>query len=247
MAYRSIEIETPQNVVISYELASGMQRVLATLLDAVISLGISLVITLIFSFFAFSASLNALFIGQLITFIIGYFYHLISESTLNGRSIGKMAVGIRVIKTSGEPLKFSDYFLRWVLRIVDITITLGSLGLILIFGTERRQRLGDIMAGTAVIVNKQSVNFSLRDILKMHQELTTQNVSFPEVKHIDEKHLLYIKNLLNGRTNYTQTVYKNAIYEAADIMSELLKFDCPPGKEEAFLNKLVSDYIALTR
>lgn len=243
MAYRSIEIQTPQNVVISYELATGMQRVLATLLDMIISFFLILVLSIAMAF----AGLAENIVGQLLLFLVYYFYHLLSESLLNGRSLGKMAVGLRVIKSSGEPLRFSDFFLRWVLRIVDITITLGSLGLILIFGTERRQRLGDIMAGTAVIVNKQSINFTLRDIVRMHEELKAENVTFPEVKHIDEKHLLYIKNLLNGKNSYTDSVYRNAIREASVIMSGLMKFDCPQGKEELFLNKLVSDYIALTR
>lgn len=243
MAYRSIEIQTPQNVILSYELATGMQRGLATLIDLVVSGAVLLVISIIMVL----CGLNNTLMANLIMFAVAYFYHLLSESLLNGRSLGKMAVGLRVIKASGEPLKFSDFFLRWVLRMVDITMTLGSLGFILIFGTERRQRLGDLMAGTVVVVNKPSVNFTLKDIVRMHRELKAEDVTFSQVKHIDEKHLLYIKNLLNGKNHYAANVYRNAVYEASFIMCELMEFDCPAGKEEAFLNKLVSDYIALTR
>lgn len=243
MAYRSIEIQTPQNVILSYELATGMQRGLATIIDLVVSSAVLLILSIIMGLSGLSNTL----IANLILFSAGYFYHLLSESLFNGRSLGKIAVGLRVIKASGEPLKFSDFFLRWVLRLVDITLTLGSLGFILIFGTERRQRLGDLMAGTVVVVNKPSINFSLKDIVRMHSELKAESVTFPEVKHIDEKHLLYIKNLLNGKNHYSVNVYRNAIAEASSIMSELMGFDCPKGKEEAFLNKLVSDYIALTR
>lgn len=245
MAYKTIEIQTPQNVVISYELATGLQRIMATIIDVLGATIINLILYWIFG--VIGLAVNGTIILVLIVFLINYFYHLLSESLLNGRSLGKMALGLRVIKCNGQPLKFSDLFLRWALRLVEITFTAGLLGLIVMYGSERRQRLGDIMAGTTVVVNRPSLNFSLHDIIRLHTEVRQEDVKFPEVKHIDEKHLLYIKNLMSGRNNYSHAVYQNALREASDRIGNLIGFNCPAGKEQIFLEKVITDYIALTR
>ncbi len=80
---------------------------------------------------------------------IGYF--VVSEMLWSGRSIGKRAVGLRVVRLSGQPVGFWGTLLRNVLRVVDFLPALNALGSLLILSTSKNQRLGDLVAGTVVV------------------------------------------------------------------------------------------------
>ena len=112
---KTIDIITAHNVTISYELATVGQRILAFLLDAVIVLVwgviVNLIGTMIFLDFSY---FDANYETQLENYQIFLFfflmpavfcYHLISENFFNGQSIGKLALGIRVVSTSGKNAK----------------------------------------------------------------------------------------------------------------------------------------------
>jgi len=93
-------------------------------------------------------------------FVPAMFYSLLMHSIFNGRTVGKMLLKMRVVRLDGTPVHWSNYLVRWMLRLVDIWIFLGSIGLLTILFTERRQRLGDAAAGTVVISTKNKVNVS---------------------------------------------------------------------------------------
>ncbi|MBL7811996.1 MAG: RDD family protein [Bacteroidetes bacterium] len=241
MAVKQIEIRTAQSVDVAYELAGVIQRIGATLLDFCV-LGL----------FAFALSLFLGFSGggllfQWVLFIGFTFYHLFCEFFMRGRSVGKLILGIRVMRTDGASLTFPDYFLRWIMRPLDLTFSAGALGLLMMLGTENRQRLGDLLAGTVLVKNKPSVHFTLENILNLHATNPADTVEYPEIKHIEEKHILLLKNLLNSRSEYSQNVYNSAVREAALHLAGLLQLHTVPSDPQRFLRKAVNDYIVLTR
>jgi uncharacterized RDD family membrane protein YckC len=78
-------------------------------------------------------------------------YYVVFEF-LFGATVGKLLLGLKVIKVSGEPYDIGAVLLRNLLRIIDaIPFGLYIVGLICIGMTEKKQRLGDIVAGTAVV------------------------------------------------------------------------------------------------
>ena len=93
-------------------------------------------------------------------------YFIVLEWYWHGQTIGKKAFGIKVVDIQGYPLRFSQVFMRNILRIVDnapILMMAGSyfLGGIVMLCSRRYQRLGDMGAGTIVIdVNKSAVDYS---------------------------------------------------------------------------------------
>src|SRR5690606_28454189 len=87
-------------------------------------------------------------------------YHLLWEMLWNGRSPGKAAMGLRIVKLDGTKPAFSNYILRWLLRIIDITATSGALALVSILLNGKGQRIGDIAASTTVITEKQTIQLS---------------------------------------------------------------------------------------
>jgi hypothetical protein len=82
------------------------------------------------------------------------------HSLFNGRTLGKLLLKMRVVKVDGSPVHWSNYLVRWMLRLVDIWIFLGAIGILSILFSEKRQRLGDAAAGTVVISTKRKTNVS---------------------------------------------------------------------------------------
>jgi uncharacterized RDD family membrane protein YckC len=82
--------------------------------------------------------------------LIGYF--VVCDLLFEGRSIGKRAAGIRVVRSGGGPIGFWSSLVRNILRLVDgIPFPLYLVGSVLILATTRRQRLGDLAADTVVV------------------------------------------------------------------------------------------------
>lgn len=234
----SIEIRTAQQVTLSYDLASAGTRILATLIDGAVILLLLWVTRFI---------LGGGLLAGWASFIILTFYHLVFESVLSGRSPGKMITGIRVMRTDGTPIGFADCFLRWIMRPLDITFSGGALGLFLILGSEKRQRLGDMMAGTAVISAKHSLHYSYPDLMRLHQKSPEQQITWPQLRHIEEKHILFIKNIINSRDDYSDEAHRKALSLCARKMASLLDMEKQPADERSFLQQIVNEYIILTR
>jgi uncharacterized RDD family membrane protein YckC len=88
------------------------------------------------------------------------FYSLLLHIIFNGRTVGKMLLKMRVLKVDGSPVHWSNYLVRWMLRLVDIWLFVGSIGILTILFSEKRQRLGDAAAGTLVISTKNKTTVS---------------------------------------------------------------------------------------
>ncbi|GCF09539.1 RDD family protein [Dictyobacter arantiisoli] len=82
--------------------------------------------------------------------IIYFLYFIILEAT-TGATLGKMALGLRVVKLDGTPIRWPDSLIRNILRIIDVLPTAYLVGAILIWSTSRNQRLGDLAARTLVV------------------------------------------------------------------------------------------------
>ena len=76
-------------------------------------------------------------------------YFTIMEATAGG-SVGKLAVGIRVVKQDFSPVDFGPALIRNIIRVIDVSFCF-LIGLIMIAVTDRRQRLGDMAASTLVV------------------------------------------------------------------------------------------------
>lgn len=85
-----------------------------------------------------------------IQFLLWVIYFTYFEGT-SGQTIGKKITNIRVVKGDGSACDFGSALLRNILRIVDHLPFLYLLGIVLIAATERRQRLGDMLANTILI------------------------------------------------------------------------------------------------
>lgn len=90
-------------------------------------------------------------------FLVVFAYYIVME-VQQGGTIGKLMIGLRVVKEDGGPLDWQASLIRNVLRIVD-GLFFYLVGAILVWTSDRNQRLGDRLANT-VVVKKQSADAS---------------------------------------------------------------------------------------
>lgn len=155
---RQLEIETPEQVAIGFELADLGSRFLAFFIDGILLLlgilGIGGVASIILDNVSVAAWLANIGAAVLILVIFALFwgYFMIFEGFASGQTPGKRWVRLRVIHDGGYPVTFRGAALRNLVRLVDIQ----PLPTCLIGGTTmmfhpRTKRLGDLVAGTVVV------------------------------------------------------------------------------------------------
>jgi len=143
-----ITIATPEGVAIEMVLAGLGSRFLARMLDTVIQFLI--IIALAFGIAVFNGSGIAQAVGFVIIFLVVFAYDVAFEVLNNGRTVGKVAAGIRVVGDTGETVRFLASAIRNIVRIVDFLPLFYLVGTVSIVSTRHDQRLGDMAAGTVV-------------------------------------------------------------------------------------------------
>ena len=92
-------------------------------------------------------------LGSSLAILARMLYYIILEAT-RGATLGKMALGLRVVKVQGGSIGWSEAIIRNLLALVDYLPFLYLVGAITVWSTARRQRLGDLAAGTVVIKSR---------------------------------------------------------------------------------------------
>ncbi|MFF3943183.1 RDD family protein [Streptomyces phaeofaciens] len=146
------ELVTGEAVALELRPARLPSRGLATLLDLTVALVAYLVVSL--ALLAATASLDeaAQMAVSIATFLLVLVGGPIAVETLShGRSLGKMACGLRVVRDDGGPIRFRHALVRGALGVVEILLTLGVVACIASLVSARGRRLGDVFAGTLVV------------------------------------------------------------------------------------------------
>jgi uncharacterized RDD family membrane protein YckC len=241
---KTIEINTSQNVKIEYQLASTGHRIFAFVIDFIIMAFVGI----IFSFSVMVDSINSGIIEELFLTLWFGFFSLFSELIGNGQSIGKRVMGIKIIKINGGELSFEDYFSRWSMRLIDIYFSLGTIATILIVSSKNGQRLGDVLAGTTVIMKRSDLGFRLSDILKLNlKSKDSHEFEYPLAHRLKEQEVVLIKNLIYRSRNIKNKAHDEAKEKMVNRLMEILELDEKPNNTDAFLSKVISEYIILTR
>ncbi|UJH66889.1 RDD family protein [Allomuricauda sp. SCSIO 65647] len=157
----NLQINTTQNVNLDYKIVSIGERIISFLVDAFILYLYAILVNVIGDAIGYVYEDRWTQRGLVgLIFLPAMFYSLMMHSIFNGQTVGKMLLKMRVVRLDGTPVHWSNYLVRWMLRLVDIWLFFGSVGLLTILFTERRQRLGDAAAGTVVISTKNKVKVS---------------------------------------------------------------------------------------
>ena len=156
-------IETPERVPLHFALASIGNRFLACAFDHTLQTLAMLVLYYLFEWLIGSLSAGgmegasrwATVVRVIVGFVIWSSYFILFEWAWNGQTPGKRWLKLRVIREDGRPITFWEAAVRNLVRIFDI-IPFYSIGLISIFVSPRDQRVGDLVAGTVVVRERET-------------------------------------------------------------------------------------------
>ncbi|MDX1945550.1 MAG: RDD family protein [Pirellulaceae bacterium] len=146
-----IQVVTPENIAFEYRLAGPFRRLPALLIDYTIMFLVQIVLSIGFSMIFGWVSPGL--VGGLLAiswFIMSWFYAGLFETFCNGQTPGKMVCSLRVLTDHGQPINGLQAVLRNILSAADLL--LGVVGLSVMTMNRRYQRLGDLVAGTIVVV-----------------------------------------------------------------------------------------------
>ena len=255
-----IQIETPFNIELEFEIAEAHKRLFAYLID----FSILLLFFMSMKYFYYGGfnltsteSLESHVGLDILTISLPMLlYSLVSDVMMHGQTIGKKILNIRVISLDGGEPSLSQYTIRWMFKVFEwpfffgytffslqniiayviITGFWGVVVLIFIAVSKKNQRLGD-MAGNTVVVNTQSP-FSVNDTVYMQINDINYIVTFPQVLKLSDRDINTIRNVVNlyHKEYNTETCDRLAIkvQDVLQIHSNMYSIN--------FLETLLADY-----
>lgn len=232
----NLQINTTQNVNLDYKIVSIGERILAFLIDGFLLYLYAVLVQLIgeaISYVYDDSWTQRGLVGLI--FLPAMFYSLWMHSFFNGRTVGKLLLKMRVVRVDGTPVHWSNYLVRWMLRLVDIWIFLGSIGLLTILFSERRQRLGDAAAGTVVISTKNKTKVSHTILEEISETYVPQ---FTNVTLLTDKDARIIKDTFliarKGSDYKTLKALRDKVESILNTKSELY--------DVQYLDTVLKDY-----
>lgn len=201
-----VTIATPEGIELDLVIAGLGSRFVAALLDTLIKIGV--VVAFVF-LVAISANAGggdggggwgtALFIVML--FLVLFAYDILFEVLGDGRTPGKRAAGIRVVRSGGEPVGFLASTIRNVIRLVDFLPFAYVAGTVTILMTAPGRRLGDLAAGTVVVRERTGGVRTPQDVARWAAGVTVPQhaVAGWDVSALGSQDLVVVRHFLDRR------------------------------------------------
>ena len=229
----SVQINTSQNVQLDYEPASIGERILANVIDYLIYLAWVILTAFLLKSMNGGGDSSQFFFYLIIILPI-LMYPLLSEYFLNGQTIGKRALSIKVVMLDGSKPTLGAYILRWILIIVDLGIFSQLIAVLTIAINGKGQRVGDIAAGTTVIRTEKRV--SLGQV--MYQQLPEDyRLKYPEASNLTDRDIETIRQVLRRRND-------NLTFSTAERVRTVMNLN-EVGDADLFLRTVINDYAYL--
>ena len=262
----TLVIETPERVPLHFALASIGNRFLACAIDHALQLFAMLLLFIAVLLLAGNLTLYGrpltdapkwlLALLVLALFLIWSGYFALFEWLWNGQTPGKRWMKLRVIREDGRPLTFWEAAARNLLRIFDMMpAPFYSIGLVSVFVSERDQRIGDFVAGTVVVRERELEAPAFAEVFAAPTSDTALRRSFKPVQFTGD-----INSLTQGEIEVLETFLRRrwdlpdnprqwmAWRVATPILQKIRPdFDRETFTYEGFLEELLHRYRAQHR
>ncbi len=229
----NFQIETAQNIGIHQNVAGIGDRILAFIIDLFIIVAYAIIAT--FGIAGLGLDGGSLWVYYLIIGLPVFLYYLIWETFNNGQTPGKLALKIRVVRLDGSRPRFNQYIVRWLLRLIDISLSSGGVAVVFILLNGKGQRLGDLAAGTTVVTEKKQMQLSQTLQIDLPEDYSP---TYPQVTILKDKDIQEIKRLFyNAKRNGNHKI----ITSLSGKISDLLEVK-PQERPFEFVQKILKDY-----
>ena len=253
-----IKVPTSFNIDVEFEVPEFYRRLLALIIDIAIEFFYLRIMAEVID----RTDLNVIgFIFVLPIFV----YHVVMEITMNGQSVGKKIMGIKVVHENGGRASISQFLIRWLLRVSDVwmvvvifvifyiaegygighdaetTILILAVlaflvvDIILIVSSRKGQRIGDILAHTILV--RTNPRASIEETV-FQEVADTYTPVFPQIMQLSDRDINAIKSILE--TSRKKDDYAMAATASDKIKSHLnIQSSMSPFD---FLDVLLKDY-----
>jgi uncharacterized RDD family membrane protein YckC len=233
---QTIGVETNQNVIIKQEVANVGERIASQLLDYVIMLAYFVILSLIADNFVGYQNQDVFILLMLIPII---FYSLLSETFMQGQSLGKKALKIKVVKLDGSSPGFGNYLVRWLFRLIDVNLLYGIVAIITIAVNGKGQRLGDIVAKTCVINLRKSKRIEDTIYVEVPDEY---KLVYPQVELLFDTDIQTIKDVLGHyKKNVSKAIALSMLTQTEEAVKKKTGIECN-DIPVVFLETVLADY-----
>ena len=242
-----VKLDTGFNIEVDFMVAPFIKRFFAVIIDWVI----------IIAYFVILGKITEVTRWEYpiwLDFLIGLpslIYFPVSEIFMNGQTVGKKAMQIKVISADGGQPSISQYIIRWLFKLIDLpwwiipaiafgewpwwTAVLLFGGVACLIGTPYTQRIGDVVAGTILIDTRNRTSWEDT----VFTELTSDyQPRYPQVMQLSDKDINTLKGIINSVRKKSD--YDLSIRIAARIRSKLQIEDNQDSLD--FLQTLLRDY-----
>ena len=260
-----VRIATSFNIDLEFTLAPFHKRLIAWALDLILQV-VYLLMAMRFLRWINQYTGNAQDSGynswaiELLLMLPFLLYHITCEILMNGQSIGKRMMGLRVVNENGSRPSIGQFLIRWLIRTSDFTLltiimyapyalmfgaqyfyAIGGAFLLLVAdvvlvnSSKKAQRLGDLLAHTMVISTRQQGDIEETVFTHVDEKYVP---SFPQVMQLTDRDVNSLKNILktaNSKNDYKLAEAASKKIQAhLNIQTSLSAFD--------FLETLLKDY-----
>jgi uncharacterized RDD family membrane protein YckC len=231
---QKVSIQTAQNITINQTPAGVMERIMAFIIDILILY--SFIFTVFYLFIKANWLSNISAWSFVLILTLPYFlYFPVIQYYNNGQSFGKKVMKIRVVKTDNTHPRLLDFIIRWLFRTIEVSLFPG-VAILFIIITKKNQRLGDIVAGTTVVSEKNKIKFSSSFL----DELEEYTPHFKEAALLKEKDIQKINEIyLNVNRKNKYFIYE----ELGNKIEEMLGIKKPNDiSYSQFIAYIIKDY-----
>ena len=253
-------IETPERVPLHFALASIGNRFIACAIDHTIQIVTLSVLMVVFAFLSDGADLGNKFLSTpnwvkalliVVVFVVWDGYFVLFEWLWRGQTPGKLWLKLRVIREDGRPISFFEAIVRNLLRLFDIQpLIFYSVGLISVFSTDRDQRVGDLVAGTVVVREREAEAPAFAEVFASPVSDPALRRSFrpvqftADVNNLTEQEISVVESFLRRRWDLKDYPRQWMAWRVAmPILFKLRpRYDLATFTYEGFLEELLHRY-----
>ena len=229
----AVNVQTAQNVEIEYSIAGVGDRILSTIVDGLVVVG-----WLIAAMTAIELISSLGVTEMMLVYLPVLFYHLICEVTMDGQSVGKRLLKIRVVRLDGTEPTFGNYIIRWITRLFEIGMFWGAPAVVAVLLSDKGQRLGDMAAGTCVVkLREVEIGSTIFQAIDENYQLV-----FPDVRKLNDEDIEIIKDVLRSFNSSGRTARSTKLVERAAGVVKSKMGVSTDSNNVSFLRTVVKDY-----